>query len=194
MKIVFASNNEHKLEEVKSILGEHYEVLSLKDLSYSTDLPETTGTIPGNARQKAEKVFQDTGLNCFADDSGLEVEALAGEPGVDSAHYAGPQRDSTANINKLLQKLKGESNRTANFITVIAYSTHEGTLLFEGRVNGTITESVQGEGGFGYDPIFIPKGYDKSFAELDASIKNQISHRANALKLIKEYFEKGENK
>jgi len=180
MELVFATNNAHKLEEVRAILGERITLKSLSDIEFSADLPETTGTIPGNALQKARTVFEHTGLPCFADDTGLEIEALDGNPGVDSAHFAGPERDAQANMNLVLQQLSGIANRNARFLTVIAYVCQEGEFLFEGEVKGLIALHPAGSGGFGYDPIFIPEGYSESFAHLDASVKNQISHRARA--------------
>lgn len=187
-KIVFATNNQHKLDEIRSILGADFEVVSLKDIGCHTDIPETANTLEGNALQKAEYICQHFDIDCFADDTGLEVEALNGAPGVFSARYAGGEgHDSEANMNKLLRELAQNNNRRAQFRTVIAlirkdHATDQWkTNLFEGIVKGTITTEKSGSEGFGYDPIFQPDGYDKTFAELGIDIKNKISHRARAV-------------
>ena len=185
-KIVFATNNAHKLEEVAAILGEGYEVLSLREIGCDADIPETADTFAGNALQKAQYVKQHYGYDCFADDSGLEVDALDGAPGVYSARYSGG--GSEANMDKLLLHLTGKSERSAQFRTVIALLIGEDTQLFEGIVRGTIIEERKGEGGFGYDPIFVPEGYDKTFAELGAEVKNRISHRAKAVEKLAKYL------
>ncbi len=185
-KIVFATNNAHKLEEVAAILGESYEVLSLREIGCEADIPETADTFAGNALQKAHYVKEHFGYNCFADDSGLEVDALDGAPGVYSARYSGG--GSEENMTKLLHNLTGKSERGAQFRTVIALLIGEDTRMFEGIVRGTIIEERRGEGGFGYDPIFVPEGYDKSFAELGSEIKNRISHRAQAVEKLAEYL------
>lgn len=188
-KIVFATNNKHKLEEIRSILGDRFEVLSLSDIGCHEDIPETSDTLQGNALQKAQYVFDKYGYDCFADDTGLEVEALGGEPGIYSARYAaldgdGSQsHDSEANMTKLLRKLEGIDNRKAQFRTVIALlmKATQNAKLFEGIVTGSIIRERRGGEGFGYDPVFEPDGYDKTFAELGNDIKNQISHRARAV-------------
>lgn len=185
-KIVFATNNAHKLEEVAAILGENYEVLSLREISCEADIPETADTFAGNALQKAHYVKEHFGYDCFADDSGLEVDALDGAPGVYSARYSGG--GSEENMTKLLHNLTGKSERGAQFRTVIALLIGEDTRMFEGIVRGTIIEERRGEGGFGYDPIFVPEGYDKTFAELGSEIKNRISHRAQAVEKLAEYL------
>lgn len=190
MKIVFATNNKHKLDEIRDILGHEFEIVSLKDIGCDVDIPETGSTLEENALMKARYVFDNYGLNCFADDTGLEVEALNGEPGVYSARYAGEGHDSEANMKKLLEKLGNNNNRQARFRTVIALvlkdSPKESITLFEGIVNGRIAYEKHGTEGFGYDPIFVPEGYDQSFAELGLDIKNKISHRARATqKLVK---------
>ena len=185
-KIVFATNNAHKLEEVASILGDNYEVLSLREIGCDADIPETADTFAGNALQKAQYVKQHFGYDCFADDSGLEVDALDGAPGVYSARYSGG--GSEANMDKLLHNLTGERSRSAQFRTVIALLIGEETLFFEGIVRGTITEERRGEGGFGYDPIFVPEGYELTFAELGSEVKNRISHRAKAVKQLAEHL------
>ena len=203
-KIVFATNNQHKLEEIRSILGEDFKVLSLSDIGCHEDIPETSDTLEGNAMQKAQYVFDKYGYACFADDTGLEVEALGGEPGIYSARYAALDgddsisHDSEANMTKLLRKLKGIENRKARFRTVIALiknaplpigeEMEERLQLFEGIVNGSIIKERRGGEGFGYDPIFQPEGYDKTFAELGNEVKNQISHRARAVQKLANYL------
>ncbi len=185
-KIVFATNNAHKLEEVAAILGNNYEVLSLREIGCDADIPETANTFAGNALQKAQYVKEHYGYDCFADDSGLEVDALDGAPGVFSARYSGG--GSEANMDKLLHNLTGERDRSAQFRTVVALLIGEENHLFEGVVRGTIIEERRGEGGFGYDPIFVPEGYDLTFAELGSDIKNRISHRAKAVKQLAEFL------
>ena len=187
-KIVFATNNAHKLEEVAAILGDGYEVLSLREIGCDADIPETADTFAGNALQKAQYVKQHYGYDCFADDSGLEVDALNGAPGVYSARYSGG--GSEANMDKLLHNLMGKSERSAQFRTVIALLIGEETQLFEGVVRGAIIEERRGEGGFGYDPIFVPEGYEHTFAELGSEVKNRISHRAKAVELLAQYLNK----
>ena len=189
MKIVFATNNKHKLEEIKDILGKDFEIVSLAEIGCHEDIPETGVTLQENARQKSTYVVEHYNQNCFADDTGLEVEALGGEPGVHSARYAeGTDHDSEANMRKLLIKLDGQTNRKACFRTVISLIIDGVEHQFEGKVDGTIAKEKHGTEGFGYDPIFIPEGYDKSFAELGEEIKNQISHRARAVKKLAEYL------
>jgi non-canonical purine NTP pyrophosphatase, rdgB/HAM1 family len=191
MKIVFATNNKHKLEEIKDILGKDFEIVSLAEIGCHEDIPETGVTLQENARQKSTYVVEHYNQNCFADDTGLEVEALGGEPGVHSARYAeGTDHDSEANMRKLLTKLDGQTNRKACFRTVISLIIDGVEHQFEGKVDGTIANEKHGTEGFGYDPIFIPEGYDKSFAQLGEEIKNQISHRARAVKKLAEYLER----
>ena len=191
MKIVFATNNKHKLEEIKDILGKNFEIVFLTEIGCHEDIPETGSTLQENARQKSTYVVEHYNQNCFADDTGLEVEALGGEPGVYSARYAeGTDHDSEANMRKLLAKMEGQSNRKACFRTVISLIIDGVEHQFEGKVEGQIATEKHGSEGFGYDPIFIPEGYDKSFAELGEEIKNQISHRARAVKKLAEYLEK----
>ena len=187
-KIVFATNNAHKLEEVAAILGNGYEVLSLREIGCDADIPETADTFAGNALQKAQYVKEHYGYDCFADDSGLEVDVLDGEPGVYSARYSGG--GSEANMDKLLHNLTGKNQRSAQFRTVIALLLGEETQLFEGVVRGAIIEERRGEGGFGYDPIFVPEGYEHTFAELGSEVKNRISHRAKAVELLAQYLNK----
>ncbi|MBF1590140.1 MAG: non-canonical purine NTP diphosphatase [Prevotella shahii] len=196
--IVFATNNAHKLEEIRQIMPNNLEVLSLKDIGCDVDIPETGATLEENALIKAQYVLEHYGLACFADDTGLEVTALNNEPGVYSARYAGGVgHDSEANMAKLLAKLADNTHREARFRTVIALvAPKENTLgitqplLFEGVVTGNIATQKQGNEGFGYDPLFVPDGYDKTFAELGANIKNQISHRARAVGKLVDYLKR----
>ena len=185
-KIVFATNNAHKLEEVSAMLGEAYEVLSLREIGCEADIPETAKTFAGNAMQKARYVKEHYGYDCFADDSGLEVDALDGAPGIYSARYSGG--GSEANMDKLLHNLTGKSDRGAQFRTVIALLIGEETQLFEGIVRGSIIEERRGEAGFGYDPIFVPDGYEQTFAQLGNEVKNRISHRAKAVEQLVRYL------
>lgn len=185
-KIVFATNNKHKLTEVKALLGSRYEILGLKDIGCDEEIPETADTLEGNALIKAKYVVEKYGLDCFADDTGLEVPALNNAPGVYSARYAGPQKSADDNIEKLLNELDGNKNRDAHFRTVIALIRNNEENLFEGKVSGIITNERSGENGFGYDPVFLPDGYDVTFAQMDLKDKNEISHRARAVrKLVK---------
>lgn len=183
-KLVFATNNVHKLEEIAAILGEKVELLSLKDVDCQTDIPETADTLQGNAMQKANFIYELTGMDCFADDTGLEVEALDGAPGVLSARYAGEGHNSEANMQKLLQNLQGVTNRKAQFRTVICLIADGKTHLFEGVVKGEIIREKRGKAGFGYDPIFVPEGHTKTFAEMSHETKNKISHRARAVEML----------
>lgn len=188
MKLVFATNNRHKLQEVRDILGERVEVLSLKDIDCNDEIPETGTTLEENALIKARWVKEKYGYNCFADDTGLEVEALGGAPGVYSARYAGEECDSQANMLKLLENLTGKSNRNAQFRTVIALIIENKEILFDGVVKGVISEKKMGEAGFGYDPIFIPDGYSMSFAQMESRLKNSISHRYRAAEKLNGYI------
>ncbi|MGP1377728.1 MAG: non-canonical purine NTP diphosphatase [Prevotella veroralis] len=189
MKIVFATNNKHKLEEIKDILGKDFEIVSLAEIGCHEDIPETGLTLEENARQKSTYIVEHYSHDCFADDTGLEVDALNGEPGVHSARYAeGTDHDSEANMRKLLSKMSNVKDRTARFRTVISLIINGVEHQFEGRVEGRIATEKHGKEGFGYDPIFIPEGYDKSFAELGEEVKNQISHRARAVKKLAEYL------
>lgn len=189
MKLVFATNNKHKLDEVRKITSRHpVEIVSLAEINCFDDIPETADTLEGNALQKTHYIQEKFGLNCFADDTGLEVEALNNAPGVYSARYAGPGHDSEANMKKLLHEMEGMENRKARFRTVIALVWNGKTYTFDGIVNGTITTTKRGENGFGYDPIFIPEGYEQTFAELGNDIKNQISHRAKAVEKLDEFL------
>ncbi len=187
-EVIFATHNQHKLKEVESILKSKHYVIGLNELNFNEEIEETGTTLEANAQLKAEVIFNKFKKSCFADDSGLEVEVLNGAPGVFSARYAGEPANSKKNIQKLLEKMKNESNRRARFRTVIAYKTEDKLMLFEGIVEGTISKQKRGTGGFGYDPIFIPKGYDKSFAELTSQEKNNISHRSIAIKKFTNYL------
>lgn len=184
MKLVFATNNQHKLDEVRKIVAGYTEIVSLSDIDCHDDIPETADTLEGNALQKARYIKDNFSYDCFADDTGLEVEALGNVPGVYSARYAGPGHDSEANMNKLLHEMEGKENRKARFRTVIALILDGKEYLFEGIVNGTIIEEKRGGSGFGYDPIFVPDTYSQTFAEMGNDIKNQISHRAEAVKKL----------
>ena len=191
MKLCFATNNDHKLSEAKDIAGDEFEILSLKEINCFEELPETRPTLEGNSLQKAEYVFQNYHVACFADDTGLEVEVLNGEPGVYSARYAGEHKNSDDNIDRLLLKLGEEKNRQARFRTVITLmGLTEQPLYFEGVVNGTITDRRRGTFGFGYDPIFIPEGYTQTYAEMNLKEKSALSHRAIAVKQLGDYLKK----
>lgn len=180
MKLVFATNNENKIKEIKSALGNKFEILSLKDINCNEELPETQETLEGNALQKARYVSDNYKVNCFADDTGLVIDALNGEPGVYSARYAGEEKSSEKNIKKVLTKLGENSNRAAYFETAIALIIDQKEHLFSGKAKGEITYSLSGEKGFGYDPIFKPENLEKTFAELSLQEKNKISHRGKA--------------
>lgn len=188
MKIVFATNNRHKLEEVSAILGKGFELVTPADCGVTEDIPETSPTLEGNALQKAQYIKNRTGLDCFADDTGLEVSALGGAPGVRSARYAGDEQDNEANMRLLLRNLEGLSDRSARFRTVIALILDGQTHLFEGIVDGEIIADRRGSGGFGYDPIFVPDGSSQTFAEMDAAQKNAISHRGRAVEKLAEFL------
>ena len=189
-KLVVATNNAHKLKEIADILDEKIELLSLKDINCHVDIPETADTLEGNARQKAMYIYENYGMDCFADDTGLEVEALNGAPGVFSARYAGEGHDSEANMQKLLKELEGKENRKAQFRTAICLIMGGEEYLFEGIVKGKIINEKRGGAGFGYDPIFVPEGHDLTFAELGNDIKNTISHRARAVEKLCKFLKK----
>jgi XTP/dITP diphosphohydrolase len=192
-QLVFATNNKHKLDEVADILGDRVKLLSLNDIDCHDDIPETADTLEGNALQKARYIYDKYHMNCFADDTGLEVEALGGAPGVYSARYAGGEgHDSEANMTKLLENMEGMTNRRARFRTVVALIVDGREHHFEGVVEGRIIEERRGGKGFGYDPLFIPNGYTETFAELGEEVKNRISHRSRAVnKLCKFLSDKG---
>ncbi|MBD79941.1 MAG: non-canonical purine NTP pyrophosphatase [Crocinitomicaceae bacterium] len=185
-QIVFATNNQHKLEEVQSLLSEQFQIISLNELGFKEEIPETQKTIEGNASQKSHYIYERYNMPVFADDTGLEIDALNGEPGVYSARYAGSNCSFQDNCNKVLNNLKGEQNRNSRFKTVISLIIDGNEHQFEGLVNGKILEEGRGEDGFGYDSIFLPDGYEKCFAEMSLEEKNQISHRGLAVrKLVK---------
>lgn len=188
MKLVFATNNRHKLDEVRAIVGDRIEILSLNDIGCHDDIPETADTLQGNALIKARYIYEKYGADCFADDTGLEVEELGGEPGVYSARYAGEECSSEANMKKLLHNLKGKKNRNAQFRTVIALIIDGEEKLFNGIIKGEITTEKKGNSGFGYDPIFIPEGFTVSFAQMGNEEKNKISHRYRATEQLSKYI------
>ena len=190
MKLVFASNNKNKIQEIQALIPNSIQILSFEDIGCTEDIPETATTIEGNAILKANYVKEKFGLNCFADDTGLEVEALHGAPGVYSARYAGEQKDANDNMDKLLSELNDKSNRKANFKTVIALNLENKQELFTGIVNGTIITKKIGTNGFGYDPVFIADGYEKTFAELSMQEKATISHRGIAVQKLIEFLNK----
>ena len=190
MKIVFATNNAHKLGEVSQVVGDKFELVTLRECGITEDIPENEPTLEGNALAKARYVYSRTGLNCFADDTGLEVDALGGEPGVRSARYATDGHDDEANKRLLLERMQGVESRAAQFRTAVALILDGKEYLFEGIVRGEIATEEHGEGGFGYDPLFFPEGGDKTFAEMSAEAKNDISHRGRAVRKLAEFLQK----
>jgi XTP/dITP diphosphohydrolase len=190
IKICFATRNTHKLEEVQAVLPDFIRLVSLDDIGCHQELPENQRTIEGNALEKARFVFDAFGVDCFADDTGLEIDALGGEPGVDTAHYAGPERSAEKNMALVLEKLQGSENRKARFKTVFALFWQGEMYSFEGLVDGSIAEQPSGNQGFGYDPIFIPEGFSQTFAELGPDIKNKLSHRARATQALVRFWKK----
>jgi XTP/dITP diphosphohydrolase len=188
MKIVFASSNKNKIREIQALLPSTIEIISLEDIGFFDEIPETATTIEGNAILKANFITEKFGLNCFADDSGLEVAALNGEPGVYSARYAGDSKNDALNTSKLLENLGNNSNRKANFKTVIALNMEQNQFLFTGIIEGTIAHSAKGTNGFGYDPIFIPTNFDQTFAEMPFEEKSKISHRAIATQKLIQFL------
>lgn len=190
MKIVFATNNAHKLREVQQTVGDKFEIVSLRECGVVEDIPENEPTLEGNALAKARYIYSRTGLSCFADDTGLEVDALGGEPGVRSARYATDGHDDEANKRLLLERMEGKENRGAQFRTAMALILDGEEYLFEGVVRGEILTQECGDGGFGYDPLFAPEGHSESFAEMSAEEKNAISHRGRAVRKLAEYLGK----
>jgi len=188
MDLVFASNNQHKVREIRSILGNSFNLLSLNDINIIEDIPENEPLIEGNALSKARYVYSATGRNVFADDTGLEIEALNGLPGVHSARFAGENKDSSANIDKVLEMLGDNKNRKARFRTVIALILNDKEYLFEGIAEGNIIREKRGGEGFGYDPVFIPEGKTLTFAEMELIEKNAVSHRARAFEKLREFL------
>lgn len=189
MKIVFATNNAHKLGEVAQVVGDKFELVTLRECGIMEDIPENEPTLEGNALAKARYVYERTGLNCFADDTGLEVDALGGEPGVRSARYATDGHDDEANKKLLLERMQGVESRAAQFRTAVALIIGGKEYLFEGVVRGDIATEEHGEGGFGYDPLFLPEGGEKTFAEMSAEAKNEISHRGRAVRKLAEFLQ-----
>lgn len=193
MKLVFATHNEHKFKEVQVLLPKHVHLLSLNDIGCTKDIPETGNTLEENAQLKADYVTTHYRYPCFADDTGLLVDALNGAPGIYSARYAGPKKDAHANMDKLLQELKGKNERSARFKTVIALNLENKNILFNGIVEGSIILQKRGNEGFGYDPIFQPDGYDQTFAELPMEVKNTIGHRGKAIQQLIDFLKKWED-
>lgn len=190
MEFIFATHNQHKTIEAIEILGETFQLKNLKDIGCLTEIPETADTLTGNALQKARYVHEHYHCNCFADDTGLEVEALDGRPGVYSARFAGEHCSYQDNVDKLLREMEGKTNRNACFKTVVALIIDDKEYLFEGRVDGYIVEQQRGTAGFGYDPVFLPKGFDKTFAEMGDEDKNAISHRGRAMRELVDFLKK----
>lgn len=190
MQLVFASNNQHKLSEIQKIIGKEFRLITLSEAGFTGEIPEDQNTLEDNALEKARYIFSKLNANCFADDTGLEVEALNREPGVYSARYAGSENNSEKNIAKLLFNIKDKTNRKAQFRTVIALIINGKEFLFEGIVKGIIINEKRGVSGFGYDPIFVPDGYNNTFAEMPISEKNKISHRANAIHKLADFLKK----
>lgn len=193
MELVFATNNQHKLNELQAIVGNNFKLLSLKDINCDEEIPEEQGTLEGNASQKAFFIYNKYGYNCFADDTGLEIVSLNGEPGVFSARYAGEAKNPEANIEKVLDKLAKINNRKARFRTVISLVINGGETQFEGIVDGEILKERQGNSGFGYDPVFLPDGFSQSFAEMSLQDKNKISHRGRAVAKLAAFLKNLDN-
>jgi len=187
-EIVFATNNTHKLEELRNILSGKYQVLALADIGFHEDIPETGETLAENATIKSQHIFEDFHIDCFSDDTGLEVDALGGKPGVYSARFAGENSTYAQNVDKLLYELKNTANRTARFKTVISLILDGNEYQFTGSVEGVITKEKHGEKGFGYDPVFLPDGYSETFAEMPAELKNSISHRGKAVAKLVDFL------
>ncbi|MCE7996491.1 MAG: RdgB/HAM1 family non-canonical purine NTP pyrophosphatase [Roseivirga sp.] len=193
MKICFATNNQNKLSEIQQILGDQFHILSLQDIECFDDIPEPYETLEENSAGKAEYIYSRYQIPVFADDTGLEITALKGAPGVYSARYGGPERSAEQNMSKVLGELKEEQDRSARFRTIMTYIDHTGSYQFEGIVEGQIINEVRGAGGFGYDPIFIPSGYSQTFGELPAKVKNKISHRVRSLARLVEFLKSRHN-
>ncbi len=193
IELVFATNNKHKLAEIQATVGDHFKLLSLQDIGCNEEIPEDQDTLEGNASQKAFFIYNKYGYNCFADDTGLEIEALDGEPGVYSARYAGETKNPEANIDKVLGKLAKIKTRKARFRTVISLVINGAEHQFEGIVDGEILKERQGNSGFGYDPVFLPDGFSQSFAEMSLQDKNQISHRGRAVAKLAEFLKSIDN-
>jgi XTP/dITP diphosphohydrolase len=198
MTLIFATNNQHKVDEIKKVIGDHFDIVTLKDAGINIDIPEPHDTLEANATEKSTTINRLTNKNCFSEDTGLEVEALNGEPGVKSARYAGEEKNFQANIQKLLTKMKGKENRNAKFRTVVSLIIDNKEYLFEGVCKGRIIEEQRGEEGFGYDPVFVPEGSDKTFAEMSLDQKNIFSHRRKAtdklIDFLKQYHEQDKSR
>jgi len=192
-KIIFASNNKHKAEEIRAVLGAQFEIITLQEAGIEIDIPEPHETLTENAREKSSVIHQLTGMDCFSEDTGLEVEALNGAPGVKSARYAGEQANADDNLKKLLSAMKGIPNRAARFRTVISLILNGQEYIFEGKCEGTIADKASGSAGFGYDPVFMPAQYDKTFAELGIEVKSAISHRKKAIEKMTVFLGSKEN-
>ncbi len=192
-KIIFASNNKHKAEEIRAILGEQFDIITLKEAGLEIDIPEPHETLLENAREKSTVIHRLTGMDCFSEDTGLEVEALNGAPGVRSARYAGEHANANDNLQKLLAEMKGIANRAARFKTVISLLLNGQEYIFEGDCEGTITDSASGTAGFGYDPVFVPAQHDQTFAELGIEVKSAISHRKKAIEKMTSFLGSLEN-
>lgn len=189
IKLAAATNNRHKIEEISYAVGDQFQIVSLQEIGCFDELPETHETIEENAMEKAEYVWNHFGVNCFADDSGLEIDALNGEPGVHTAYYGGPERDANKNMDLVLHKMQGATNRKARFRTCIALIINGQKHLFQGHIEGTILPEKRGTGGFGYDPLFVPDGYNKTFAEMTLEEKGHISHRGIAVRKLVEFLQ-----
>ncbi|MGN6615757.1 MAG: RdgB/HAM1 family non-canonical purine NTP pyrophosphatase [Ilyomonas sp.] len=198
MTLIFATNNQHKVDEIKKVIGDQFDVVTLKDAGIDIDIPEPHGTLEANATEKSTTIHRLTNQNCFSEDTGLEVEVLNGEPGVKSARYAGEEKNFQANIDKLLAKMKGKENRNAKFRTVVSLIIGNKEYLFEGVCKGRIIEEQKGKEGFGYDPVFIPEGSNKTFAEMNLDEKNLFSHRRKAtdklIEFLKQYHEQDKSR
>ena len=193
MKLCFATNNQHKLEEVQALLGDSFTLTTLKEVGCEEEIPETHDTIPENSHEKAEFVWTHYGVNCFADDSGLEIDALNGEPGVHSAYYAGPQRSADDNMDLVLEKMAGKDNFNARFVAVITLVLDGKYYQFDGEIKGKIVMEKRGTYGFGYNPIFVPEGHDKTFAEMSMDEKGELSHRARAFAKLEQFLKNHKN-
>ena len=193
-KIIFASNNKHKAEEIRAVLGSQFDIITLKEAGIEIDIPEPHETLTENAREKSMVIHRLTGMDCFSEDTGLEVDALKGAPGVRSARFAGEHANADDNLQKLLAEMKGVPNRAARFKTVISLVLSGHEYIFQGECEGSITESASGSAGFGYDPVFMPAQYDKTFAELGIEVKSAISHRKKAIEKMTTFLGSAENK
>ena len=194
MKLIFATNNKHKIDELKAVVGSKFELLTLSEAGIDQDIPEPHDTLEANASEKSKTIYKLTGINCFADDTGLEVEALNGEPGVKSARYAGDEKSFEKNTEKLLQNMVGKSNRKARFRSVISLIMDGNEFLFDGICNGTITDQPRGNRGFGYDPVFVPEGETRTFAEMSMIEKNLFNHRRKAMDKLLTFLNQEKNK